>query len=80
LVIASLFHCNTTGQSLHLAEALGMDPYDFNTHPLKNVEQVSWAELSDLATSGTEWGLDEVERFRALLRCSRTTFIYQPNA
>jgi hypothetical protein len=77
IVIATLFNCNTTDQSLNLADCLGCDPCDFNTHQIK-ASKVKWGELLELTSECAEMSEKDVEGlgdlFNNLFIC-----LYQPN-
>lgn len=77
VVIATLFDCNTTEQSRRLADALGCDPDDFNTHHLSSA-RVRWGVLLELAFESAEMSEKDVEGlgdlFNNLFDC-----VYQPN-
>lgn len=77
-VISTLFHCNTSGQSNRLAEVLGCDPMNHNTHPIISAN-VNWADLHDLSESGIEWDESSIGALTALLLYGFVC-IYQPDS
>jgi hypothetical protein len=77
-VITTVFLCETTDQSNGLAEALGIDPWDFGAHeiPFSKVDAVAlteWAEETDPFE-----GLADVMRMLRLAQ-KGFTFFFRPN-
>jgi hypothetical protein len=78
LVVSHLLHCNTSEQSKLLAEALGCEPWNFNTHRI-NKEKVNWPKLYKLAKHNEDWEEREhVDSFWALLKAGFLC-IFMPN-
>jgi len=81
LVATRLFHCNTTNQSRELANAFGIDPWDFNTHHIKAAaaeDMGTQLALSNLIDSSAEMWPEELEQFQKLARAG-FLFLYEPN-
>lgn len=47
IVVTHKLHCNTSEESRRLAEVLGCDAWDFNTHRV-NKEEINWPALYDI--------------------------------
>ena len=77
IVTTHLLNCNTSDQSRQLAEALGTEPWDFNTHCVDK-DKVDWDALDELSEICAEWDEVDVEKLRRLLD-SDFICIYQPN-
>ena len=77
IITATLLNCNTSGQSAELAEALGMETWDFNTHQLKK-EKINWDALLELSEGCAEWDKHDVENLRTLLE-HKFICMFQPN-
>jgi hypothetical protein len=69
-VVSSLFSAVSTARSCELAEAFGVDPWDFNQHHLNPAR----ADLAKLR----EFEEEHVEKFEAL-RDAGFEFYYRPN-
>jgi len=67
-VIAELFTCNTDEQSIMLAEAFGIEPWDFNRHWIKKAEDVDWNALYELEERCGEWNTDDIDKLRTLFK------------
>lgn len=57
-VITDKLHCNTNDQSRDLAEALGCDAWDFDTHHI-NPKNINWLSLYAMGDTA-EWN-DKVD-------------------
>ena len=77
LVTSGLLNCNTSGQSTELAEALGVEYWDFNTHQLKK-EKINWDALIVLSEECAEWDEHNAENLRTLLE-HKFICMFQPN-
>ena len=76
-VISMFFHCNSSQQSLELAEAVGVEPFNFNTHQIER-DKVRWCMLQELCDKNPEWANYHIEALKALLDAGFIC-IYQPN-
>lgn len=54
-VITDKLHCNTNDQSKDLAEALGCDMWDFDTHHI-NPKDINWLSLYAMADTKVDVG------------------------
>jgi hypothetical protein len=78
IVTATFFRCVSTSQSKKLAAALGVDPWDFNTHAILK-DKVDWEALKEISL-WTDEGEDEVmRRFKFLLEEKNFICVYRPN-
>ncbi len=82
IVTSVLMQCNTADQSAELAEALGVEVWDFNTHQLRpdlDAHKIQWNELMRMGDSGRfEWNARNVRSLKSLLDTGFLC-IYQPN-
>lgn len=78
LVTTSLLHCTTNPQSRALAELLGVELWDFNTHHLNAVAIAKkWEEVSPASLDESWWAEEDVDQFISLARAG-FTLIYMP--
>ena len=77
-VLTTVFFCNTTDSSRGLAQALGIDPWDFSQHfiPAEKLDEDRQAEIK---TWAEELGKQEDLPDFDALRAHGFTFIYRPN-
>lgn len=71
-----MLQCQTSNISERLAEVLGVEPWDFNTHEIKE-DKVDWEGLKELVKE-MFCEEDEVEKLRTLLQ-NDFICIYCPN-
>lgn len=73
-VLSTLFLCNTSQASKELAEAFGIDSWDFNQHKLDDVVHVQ-----TLAAINSEW--EAIAEYNKFLRLKERgfEFYYRPN-
>ena len=78
VVVTDFFSCNTGSQSFELANALGVDAYDFNTHAIPKNRDIDWAALSLMCEKNGEWDYG-IEGFKLLLKEKNFLCVYRPN-
>lgn len=76
-VVSTFFRCSTADSSRELAYALGVQPWDFNTHHVKSVDQVAWEVLRGLGESQA-WEEKDYVGFEKCLKAG-WIFVYEPN-
>ena len=76
-VAATFFRCNTTQTSHELADALGVDARDFNTHHIRK-DLVKWDALEEMCEENPEWDYG-IEGFKTLLEEKGFVCIYLPS-
>jgi hypothetical protein len=76
-LVVECLHCPTRDSSIRLAEALGVDPWNFNTHKI-DPKRIDWDKLRGM--SEDVWnGDDTLDRFYKLATRGEFTFFYQPH-
>jgi len=78
VVVTDFFHCNTSSQSRELADALGVDVDDFNTHAIPKDRDVDWDALALLCEGDGEWDYG-IWGFKLLLTERDFICVYRPN-
>lgn len=76
-VITHKLHCNTNEQSNQLAEVLGCEVWDFNTHRINN-QRINWPALYDISDTADWNEKAAISEFHRLLRVGFMC-IYMPN-
>jgi hypothetical protein len=79
VVTRHFFNCGSSQASNELAEALYVDPLDFNTHHIINPEAVNFDRLIVLSDHA-EWDEDDIYAFVDLARIGRFFFLFLPNS
>jgi len=74
-VTVETLNCSSSSTSAELADALGLDPYDFRTHVV-NKDNVDWEKMFDIVNM--EWDEDVLKKFRTLIE-NNFICIYRPN-
>ena len=77
IILVTLFIAESTQESHELAEALGVDPWDFNTHRI-NPEKLDKGSLMEYACGAAGYGIEHVEAFFKLIE-KGFSFFYRPN-
>ncbi len=77
-VLTTVFICNTSDSSRGLAQALGIDPWDFNQHFIP-AERLDSMRQGDVKAWAEELGQREDWLDFEALRAHGFTFIYRPN-
>ena len=78
VVTSHILRCATSDQSRQLAEVLGCEAWDFNTHNIAKTN-VNWDELYDLAKNSLDWfEAEHVDSLKALLNAGFLC-VYMPN-
>ncbi|RPI54301.1 MAG: hypothetical protein EHM49_03310 [Deltaproteobacteria bacterium] len=76
-VITTVFLAGTSDQSHQLARAMGVDPWDFNTHKI-NASKVSVFELRKFVEYSPDHEEKDIDGFIQLVE-KGFTFFYRPN-
>ena len=78
IVTSHILRCATSDQSRQLAEALGCEVWDFNTHYITK-DNINWSGLHDLAKDSLDWfETEHIDSLKAMLNAGFIC-IYQPN-
>ena len=78
VVVTDFFGCNTSSQSVELADALGVDANDFNTHAIPKDRDIDWDALSLMCEKNGAWDYG-IEGFKLLLKEKNFLCVYRPN-
>ena len=77
MVTSTLLPCDTTRQSVKLAKALGIHPWNFDKHWIKSPNQINWKALHELEES-CSWDLENIDGLRAFFE-NKFIVLFMPN-
>ena len=63
IFVYGIFECNSSAQSIELASAFNIDPYDFNQHEFVPSNNVNWEELS--STLDDDYSAEQMQTLAA---------------
>lgn len=76
-IITTVFHACTSDSSHQLARAMGVEPWDFNTHKI-DIGNVQMTELLEFIKYSPDHDLDDIEDFFDLEQAG-FVFFFRPN-